>query len=123
MEGGPMMQLLDAFVLMVLLVSSLQVAFLSWLLWPSIRVGTRRLHYFLWQKTHCAWCWKAWHLRHWMPRQWTSCLCQRHYQAEKKRLLARRTARLVARSTTPPLSAAALQVEQGERPVLEEVAI
>ncbi len=121
MEGTTIMQFIATFVWMVMLVSAFQVTFLTWLLWPALHSIARRFRSLLRQKTHCAWCWDSWHIRRWFPGQWSSCLCQYHYRIEKKRLAARRTARLVARPAVATIPVAVVGV--GQEPVHEQVEV
>jgi len=46
------------------------------------------------RQSHCAWCWKSFHLMRWYPRRWSSTICLHHDRQLRVHSAARRARRL-----------------------------
>ncbi len=69
---------------------ALALTLLTWYLWPALM-----------RKSHCAWCWKVFHLMQWYPRHWSSTICGRHDRQLRAQSATRRARRLAAAARPP----------------------
>jgi hypothetical protein len=94
---------------------ALQALFLTWRCWSVLA----SLVQFAWKpvrcKSHCVWCWDAWHIRGWYPERWSSTMCPHHRRAHTRQLQARRSARQTALPETLSTSCVSVSHMRNER--------
>jgi arylamine N-acetyltransferase len=62
---------------------ALYLMLFTWHFWPALL-----------RKSHCAWCWKSFHLMRWYPQRWSSTICLHHDRQLRAQSAARRERRL-----------------------------